>query len=104
MDGWCSFYSELKTWQTGIAALFGLAGLAGAAFWNAQLNRQRDKAIRDPKRISATPQRPAGAHQRGAAPSPCRQHDERSVRHRGATAPVALSEICGSAGQKTSSR
>jgi|APSaa5957512535_1039671.scaffolds.fasta_scaffold141967_1 hypothetical protein len=47
MDGWCSFYSELKTWQTGIAALFGLAGLAGAAFWNAQLNRQRDKAIRD---------------------------------------------------------
>jgi hypothetical protein len=41
-----SFYTELKGWQTGIGAAFGLLALMLGALFNFHLNRKRDAALR----------------------------------------------------------
>ena len=41
------FYSELKAWQTAIAALFGFGGLIVAVIVSARKQRDRDDQIRD---------------------------------------------------------
>jgi hypothetical protein len=43
---WMYFYSELKTWQQGLAALVGFIALISAAMWNFHLNRRRDAELR----------------------------------------------------------
>jgi len=40
------WYQELKTWQSGLAALIALMGLILGALINAQLNRRRDRVLR----------------------------------------------------------
>lgn len=41
------WYAELKAWQTGLGAFGGLLAILAGAFYNADLNRQRDRELRD---------------------------------------------------------
>lgn len=45
-------YTELKDWQTGIGAFFGLLALMFAAQRNFKLNRKRDAALRSEETLS----------------------------------------------------
>lgn len=49
---WSTIYSELKSWQHGIAALLGLLALMAAALFNYRLNRLRDAALRKDEALS----------------------------------------------------
>lgn len=40
-------YAELKAWQTGLGAVIGFVALAGAAWYNFRLNRERDRQLRE---------------------------------------------------------
>lgn len=42
-----NWYAELKAWQTGLGAFGGLLAILAGAFYNAELNRQRDRELRD---------------------------------------------------------
>lgn len=45
-------YSELKGWQSGIGALFGLVVIIVGAMYNARLNRKRDALLRSQEAIA----------------------------------------------------
>lgn len=42
-----NWYAELKAWQIGLGAFGGLLAILAGAFYNAELNRQRDRELRD---------------------------------------------------------
>jgi hypothetical protein len=42
---WWWWYQELKSWQSGIAAIIALFALLGGALYNFRLNRRRDDAL-----------------------------------------------------------
>ena len=44
---WSKLYTEAKAWQTGIGAFFGLIAILAGALYNAKLNRDRDKELRE---------------------------------------------------------
>lgn len=47
-----TWYSELKSWQTGIGAMAGFTALMVAALFNAHLNRLRDERMRSTEMIA----------------------------------------------------